>query len=87
MSRRIISIQVEAIRAVLEPVGLSVEFESKGSRKHPMVKVTTPAGAVHRVSIMSSPRTGENAANFARQNAKRLLCEIETRAADLALEL
>jgi hypothetical protein len=70
--------QIDAIREVLRPWGLQSDLAYDGP--HLAVKVHGPRGGVWRLTIASTPRDAANAVGVARQNAKRLVREINSRA-------
>lgn len=71
-------LQVDAIREVLRPWGLTSELVNDGP--HKALKITGPRGGVWRLSFTSTPRDMGNAVQHARQNAQRLLRQINGRA-------
>lgn len=71
-------LQVEAAREVFAPWGLTSELQQDGG--HMYLKVTGPRGGSWRLVIAGTPRDGDHAVQHARQNAKKLLREINVRA-------
>jgi len=70
--------QIEAARAVLSPWGLASAVEMGG--KHVILRVWARCGAEHRLAIMCTPRNPDDAVDFARQKAVRLMRLINERA-------
>jgi hypothetical protein len=61
---------VQAFRAVLEPLGVSVEI-CRHSGKHLIVTATAPDGRHANVSIAGTPRNTGHQVNNVRQEARR----------------
>lgn len=70
--------QVEAMRDVLKPWGLTSELVHDGP--HKCLKVTGPRGGVWRLPFASTPRDADAAETNARQKARRLVRAINGRA-------
>jgi hypothetical protein len=69
--------QIDAAAEMLRPWGLGWSVESGG--KHLIMKVAGPKGGVWRLVIACTPRDPDNAIAFARQGAKRIINQINTR--------
>lgn len=67
---------IDAIRAVLEPEGFTVEFRC--AKKHNAAVIQAPDGSEHKISLTGSGRSGDKeAADYGRQAARRLLREFK----------
>lgn len=69
--------QVDAIAAELKPWGLGWDVAKEG--KHAQVKVRGPKGGVWKVTVAGTPRDEDHAVAFARQNARRVIRDINRR--------
>lgn len=66
-----------AIRAVLEPEGLTALEPRRTGGSHPKVDVMRGGARVGLIVLSCTPRSGDTeAANMARQKARRLLAEL-----------